>query len=42
VNPAFVRRDEIKSLTGSTDLLSQCIGSLSQETLQETLQSMYA
>jgi len=40
VNPAFVRKDEIKSLTGSEKKLSQLIGNLEQKPFEETLRSM--
>lgn len=40
VNPAFVRKDEIKSLTGSEKKLSQLIGNLEQKPFEETLKSM--
>lgn len=42
VNPAFVRRNEIETLTGSTDLLYKCVGHVQQEAFKETLQKMYA
>lgn len=41
VNPAFVRKDEIKSLTGSTDKLFEMIGTLKQKPFEETLMRMY-
>jgi len=40
VNPAFVRKDEIKSLTGSEKKLIQLIGTLEQKPFEETLKSM--
>jgi len=40
VNPAFVRKDEIKSLTGSTDKLYNIIGEVKQKPFKDTLRSM--
>lgn len=40
VNPAFVRKDEIKSLTGSTDKLFGMIGAVEQKDFKETLRGM--
>ena len=40
VNPAFVRKDEIKSLTGSAQKLTKIIGKLEQKPFKETLMSM--
>jgi len=41
VNPAFVRKDEIKNLTGSNKKLIDCIGKIEQKRLEETLRDMY-
>ena len=41
VNPAFVRKDEIQSLTGSTLKLESFIGCLVQKDFSETLKDMY-
>ena len=41
VNPAFVRKGEIKSLTGSTDKLFDLVGQIEQQTLRNTLLDMY-
>ena len=41
VNPAFVRKDEIKSLTGSPKKLFNMIGSVEQCSFRETLKKMY-
>lgn len=41
VNPAFVRKDEIKSLTGSVEKLFQTIGSIEQKKFAYTLKTMY-
>jgi nucleoside-diphosphate-sugar epimerase len=41
VNPAFVRRDEIKTLTGSTEKLFQLIGHMVESKLVNTLEEMY-
>ncbi len=41
VNPAFVRKDEIKSLTGSPEKLFNMIGSVEQCSFHETLKKMY-
>ncbi len=41
VNPAFVRKGEIKSLTGSKEKLVHFIGDIKQKTFKETLQEMY-
>jgi len=40
VNPAFVRKDEIKSLTGSETKLTNMIGNIKQKPFEETLKSM--
>jgi nucleoside-diphosphate-sugar epimerase len=40
VNPAFVRKDEIKSLTGSEKKLLKIIGNVEQKPFEETLKSM--
>lgn len=40
VNPAFVRKDEIKSLTGSTDKLFKMIGKVEQKPFEDTLRGM--
>ncbi len=41
VNPAFVRKDEIKSLTGSTEKLFKTIGNVKQNKFEDTLKTMY-
>ena len=41
VNPAFVRKDEIKSLTGSTEKLTSCLGKVKQKAFVDTLREMY-
>lgn len=41
VNPAFVRKDEIKSLTGSTKKLTSLLGEVKQKAFVETLREMY-
>ena len=41
VNPAFVRKDEIKSLTGSTKKLTSLLGEMKQKAFVETLREMY-
>ena len=41
VNPAFVRKNEIQSLTGSTDKLFRLLGSIEQKAFQQTLEDMY-
>jgi nucleoside-diphosphate-sugar epimerase len=41
VNPEFVRKDEIKSLTGSTDKLFQMIGYVEQKDFENTLRDMF-
>ena len=41
VNPNFVRKDEIKSLTGSTKKLIALLGETKQKTFIETLKEMY-
>lgn len=40
VNPAFVRKDEIKSLTGSTKKLFNIINTVEQCTFEDTLRNM--
>jgi len=40
VNPAFVRRDEIKSLTGSPKKLFAMLGQIDQKPFKETLKGM--
>lgn len=40
VNPAFVRKDEIKSLTGSTDKLFEMIGYVEEKDFENTLREM--
>ncbi len=40
VNPAFVRKDEIKSLTGCTNKLYAMIGTLEQKPIEETLRGI--
>jgi nucleoside-diphosphate-sugar epimerase len=41
VNPAFVRKDEIKSLTGSTEKLEMLLGKIRQKDFLSTLKNMY-
>ncbi len=41
VNPAFVRKDEIKSLTGSAIKLFETIGDVEQDGFEKTLKIMY-
>ena len=41
VNPAFVRKDEIKSLTGSSEKLFEMIGVIEQKDFNETLKGMF-
>ncbi|MEA2019615.1 MAG: GDP-mannose 4,6-dehydratase [Campylobacterota bacterium] len=41
VNPAFVRKDEIKSLTGSSKKLFEMIGYVKQKDFKDTLKTMY-
>ena len=41
VNPAFVRKDEIKTLTGSPDKLFGIIGNVSQISLEDMLNNMF-
>ena len=41
VNSAFVRKDEIRSLTGSSEKLFNMIGSVEQCSFRETLKKMY-
>ncbi len=41
VNPAFVRKDEIKTLTGSSKKLFELIGEVKQKTLDNTLRDMF-
>ncbi len=40
INPTLVRKDEIKSLTGSSDKLFQLIGVLEQKEFKDTLREM--
>jgi nucleoside-diphosphate-sugar epimerase len=42
VNPAFVRKNEIKSLCGSKAKLQDLISAEFRYTIEETLQSMYS
>lgn len=41
VNSAFVRKDEIKSLTGSSQKLFELIGEVKQKKFQDTLREMF-
>lgn len=41
VNQAFIRKDEIKNLTGSSEKLFAMIGNIKQCTFHETLKKMY-
>ena len=41
VNPAFIRKDEIKSLTGSATKLSETVGDVEQDGFERTLRNMY-
>ena len=41
VNPAFVRKDEIKSLTGSSKKLFEMIGVVKQKEFRDTLKGMF-
>lgn len=41
VNPAFVRKDEIKSLTGSPTKLFDMIGNIQQKDFKDTLRGMF-
>jgi GDP-6-deoxy-D-talose 4-dehydrogenase len=41
VNPEFVRKDEIKSLTGSPEKLFRMIGKIEQKNFEETLKDMF-
>ncbi len=41
INPAFVRKDEIKSLTGSSKKLFSLIGEVKQKGFKETLKDMF-
>ena len=41
VNPDFVRKDEIKTLTGSSNKLFELIGEVKQKTLEDTLGEMF-
>ena len=41
VNPAFVRKDEIKSLTGSSEKLFKLIGLIENKDFKDTLEEMY-
>ena len=40
VNPSFVRKDEISSLTGSTDKLYEMIGEVKQKPFEDTLRGI--
>ena len=41
INPAFVRKNEIKVLTGSPKKLFKLVGYIEQKSLQDTLKEMY-
>lgn len=41
VNPAFVRANEVRTLSGCSDKLESCIGALNWPSLHETLMWMY-
>lgn len=41
VNPKFVRKDDIKSLTGSTEKLFSLIGSVNSSKIEDILKKMY-
>jgi nucleoside-diphosphate-sugar epimerase len=41
VNPAFMRKDEIKNLTGSTKKLFELIGKIEQKEFKNTLREMF-
>jgi hypothetical protein len=41
VNPAFVRKDEIKSLTGSCEKLFSIIGNVDSIDVKKTLKKIY-
>jgi len=41
VNPAFVRKDEIKKLTGSSEKLFELIGKVEQRDFKSTLKDMF-
>lgn len=41
VNPAFVRKDEIKNLTGSSEKLFEIIGNIEQEDFEDTLKDIF-
>jgi len=41
VNPLFIRKDEIKSLTGSPTKLFNLIGTVEQKELKNTLKGMF-
>lgn len=41
VNPQFIRKNEIKTLTGSSKKLFEIIGDINQKTLENTLTEMY-
>ena len=41
INPAFVRNDEIKSLTGSSQKLFDLVGKVEQPNFKQTLMKMY-
>jgi len=41
VNPKFIRKDEIESLTGSPNKLFSIVGEVSQKDFKETLKDMF-
>lgn len=41
INPAFIRENEIKSLSGSTDKLTELIGNIKQKEFKNTLKDMF-
>ncbi len=41
INPAFIRENEIKSLSGSTDKLTKLIGNIKQKEFKNTLKDMF-
>jgi len=41
INPAFVRKDEIKSLTGSNQKLFDMIGVVAQKSFEDTIREIY-